>query len=59
MVQPSRILGTFEWLAANATRLFISVKTVAGQQTSIRQKLRVSTPGIPVRPTIRHVVLGG
>jgi DNA-binding CsgD family transcriptional regulator len=51
-------MGTFEWLATKTTGLFISVKTVAGQQTSIRQKLRVSTPGIPVRPTIRHVMLG-
>ena len=59
MVQPSRIIGTFELLEAIATRLIISVKTVASQQTLIRQKLGVNTPVELVRLTIRHGVLEG
>lgn len=54
-----RLLAEGHDLDAIATRLFISVKTVANQQTLIRQKLGVTTPVELVRLAIRHGVVEG
>jgi DNA-binding NarL/FixJ family response regulator len=41
-------------IAHIATRLNISLKTVANYQTTIKQKLKVNTPIEMVRLAIRH-----
>lgn len=54
-----RLLAEGHDLESIGSRLFISVKTVANQQTLIKQKLGVSTPVELVRLAIRHGVVNG
>lgn len=54
-----RLLAEGHDLESIASRLFISTKTVANQQTMIKQKLGVQTPVELVRLAIRHGVVEG